>query len=235
MQEVVDLGGGEVAVERAAQRVDRAVGAGEEAQPGLTGLERGLEPHVAARRHARVAAGAIQTLAAHEPHAGVGEGRGQPRDRVGGEERVGVREHQHLAARGGDAAVERGRLAGAWLLAHEPHAIVGVALHERVGGVGRAVGDHDRLEPGVRIALAPQRAGELGRDAAGLVVGGHDHRDVWCVPALRFGRDTAARQREQQQGVADPRVAEQGRGRPEDDGEGVHAASLRRSTPAVSR
>src|SRR5260370_37825789 len=52
MQEVVDLGGGEVAVERATRRVDRAVGAGEEAQTGLTGRERGLEPDVAARRNA---------------------------------------------------------------------------------------------------------------------------------------------------------------------------------------
>src|SRR6266850_4322019 len=69
MQEVVDLRGGQVAIERAAERVDRAVGAGEEAERGLAGLEGGLEAHVAAGGHARVAAGRVEALTAHEADA----------------------------------------------------------------------------------------------------------------------------------------------------------------------
>ena len=233
VQQVVHLRRRQVAIQRVAQRVDGAVGAGHEVEGGLAGLDRCLVADVAARGGTRVAPGAVQPLAAHEADAGIRERRGQPRDRVGREQRVRVGEHEHLAARLGHATVEGGRLAGAFL-AHQTHAVVGVALHARVRVVGRAVGDHDDLELVARVALARERAVELRRDAVALVVRRDDHRDAGR-PAPRRHRGPPEREQAQQQRIAEPRVGEQRGHGPEHDRECGHAATRCGSTPAVSR
>jgi hypothetical protein len=136
MQQVVDLVGLEVRVETATHRVDGAVGAGEEAQRALAHLDRGLVAGVGAGDHARVDVdGSVEPLAADHAHERIGERRGQRGERVRREERVGVGEDQHVAARRGHAAVQGRRLPGPRILAQQADAPIGVRAHDRVGAV----------------------------------------------------------------------------------------------------
>src|SRR5439155_225937 len=122
MEQIVDLGRAEVAIDLAAERRDRSVGAGDESEHALARLDEGLVPHVAvADRAWRLGvAGDIEALAAHQSHARIVEAGGEPGERVRPEERVGVGEDQEIARSDRDPAIQGQRLSGARLLADEP-------------------------------------------------------------------------------------------------------------------
>src|SRR2546426_468611 len=71
MEQIVDLGRAEVAIDLAAERIDRPIGTGDESEQALARLDEGLVPHIAVAYGAwRVSiARDVEALATHQSHA----------------------------------------------------------------------------------------------------------------------------------------------------------------------
>ena len=178
-------------VVRPAHGVDRAVAAGDRAEPRLGLALRQLVAPVEA-----LAVRAVGRLE-HEPSAdvgdvGVGEVGDELPERIGRPGRVRVGEGDDLAAGLAHGPVLGGDLAAA-RVDDQPHAVA-EALDELVRAVGRGVGGDDDLELVGRVVEREQVL-EPALDHRLLVVGGDDHGHVRLDRLLADAPRADARER----------------------------------------
>ena len=165
----------------AADRVDRAVAAGDRAEPRLRQPLRHLVAPVDALA-VRPVGRLEDELPADVGDVRVGEVRDEPAQRVGSPGRVRVGEGEDLAVRLAHGPVLRRDLAAA-RVDDQPNAAVAEALDELVRAIGGGIGRDDELELLGRIVEREQVL-EPPLDHRLLVVGGDDdgHERLDLVP-----------------------------------------------------
>ncbi len=163
--------------ERAADGVKLAVVRRDPPETALQHLDRAIEADVAllGRLH-RPPVARDHPPPAHTAHAQVDKVRDERLDRTRVQDGVGIGEDEHIARRRGGRAIERLGLADVLLRCqhHEPRVLE--APQDRFGVVGRAVGEHDDLQP-VRRVVQAQRVADLLLDARAGVAHRDDHAD----------------------------------------------------------
>ena len=212
-------------VVRPAHGVDRAVAAGDRAEPRLRLALHELVAPVEALLVRAV--GRLQ----HEPAAdvrdlGIREVGDQVSQRVGRPGRVCVREGDDLAARLAHGPVLGGHLAAARV--HDQAHAVAEALHELVRAVGGGVGGDDELELVGRVVEREQVL-EPALDHRLLVVGGDDHGHARLDRPFADRTSAHARERGGRERVDEVCPEERSQREPEDRFQREHA---RESSPA---